>query len=125
MSSFFGARRGTLRRVGLQHVGADGCLGDIENRPNVAVKSHNYRFELDAASGLAYPTRRRPIGVFVRVAARTFRYRLLMPGDQYYSVVQVFLAKRWSGNTGRMRRISVAVEELRRAWPDSPLCRFS
>ena len=117
---FFGAKRGTQRRILLQHVDADGQLGAIENRPSVAVKSQNYRFELQAASGLAYPKKRRPIAVFVRVATRTFRYRLLMPADADYSRVRSILDGRWAGPSNQMHRISMTVKELRQEWHDAP-----
>jgi hypothetical protein len=122
---FFGAKVGTQRRILLQHVQDDGTLGDIENRPSVAVRSQNYRFELLAAAGRPYPPKQRPIGVFVRVANRTFRYRLLMPGDPQYSPVRVYLGKKWSGPIHRMRRVCVPVSELREAWPAAALWRSS
>lgn len=120
---FFGAKVGTQRRIVLQHVNADGTLAEAENRPSVAVRSHNYRFELEAASGLSYPRTRRPIGVFVRVATRTFRYRLLMPSDPHYAIARAFLDKEWTGASNRMRRVCVKVNELRHAWPSAALWR--
>lgn len=119
--AFFGAKVGTQRRIVLQHVNPDGSLGDVESRPSVAVKSHNYRFELGAASGLPYPTRGAPIGVFVKVAVRTFRYRLLMPGDSDYRLVSRILDEKWVGRSGEMRRVPMSASDLRDAWPDSPL----
>jgi hypothetical protein len=117
---FFGAKRGTQRRILLQHVHADGKLAEVESRPSVAVKSHNYRFELQAASGLPYPRKRRPIAVFVRVATRTFRYRLLMPSDPDYSRARAILDERWTGPSNEMRRVSMKIKELRELWPTAP-----
>jgi len=77
---------------------------------------------LQAASGLPYPKKRRPIGVFVRVATRTFRYRLLMPEDPDYSTVLAILGNRWKGPSNQIRRISINVNELRQGWHDAP-CR--
>jgi hypothetical protein len=117
---FFGAKVGTQRRVVLQHVDLKGALGALESRPSVAVKSHNYRFELGAASGLPYPTKGAPVAVFVKVAPRTFRYRLLMPSDRDYRLIDGLLAKNWSGSSTEMRRIRMNLSELRAAWPKSP-----
>jgi hypothetical protein len=117
---FFGAKRGTQRRILLQHVDADGRLAAIESRPSVAVKSQNYRFELQAASGLAYPKKLRPIAVFVRVATRTFRYRLLMPSDTDYSKVRALFEERWTGPSNQVRRISMDLKGLRQLWHDAP-----
>lgn len=119
--AFFGAKVGTQRRIVLQHVNRDGSLGDVESRPSVAVRSHNYRFELGAASGLAYPETGVPIGVFVKVATRTFRYRLLLPSDPDYSLLSKLLDEKWNGPNNEMRRVRLSVTELRHVWPDSPL----
>ncbi|MBZ4330523.1 phospholipase D family protein [Corallococcus sp. AS-1-12] len=119
---FFQATPGARQRVFLWHVAADGTVGDIEVRPCVSVKSQNYRIELGAAVNLSYPEgSARPIAVFLRSATRKFRYRLLMPEDPSYNHVLRILAQRWTGRTGRMRRVTMSSDELRRAWPDSPL----
>jgi hypothetical protein len=119
--SFFGVEPGVTQRILLQHVSEDGTLGNIESRPSVSVKSHNYRFELEAAAGLDYPNQDRPIGVFLQIATRSFKYRLLMPEDPSYSIMASFLDDNWRGRSDRVRRITTNVEALRRAWPDSPL----
>lgn len=121
--NFFGAHPGAVRRVVLQHVDSSGVLGPLEKRPSVSVRSRNFRFELEAASGLSYPTTGRPIAVFAQIAARTFRYRLLMPGDPQHAIVNAFLDKEWKGRSDRMRRIITTTEVIRKAWPDSPLWR--
>src|SRR5262249_15541221 len=99
---FFGVPVSTGGRIVLRHVSATGGLGPAEPRPGVAVKSHNYRFELAAASGLAYPARGRPIGVFVRTSAGMILYSLLMPGDVNHAVVASFLKDRWLGSASRV-----------------------
>jgi len=118
---FFGAEPGEFRRVVFQHVNADGELGALENRQSVSVKSQNYRFELDAAAGLAYPNNGRPVGVFIRIAPRTFLYRLMMPYDPDYGIVKAILDTQWTGRTDRMRCFSTNTDFLRQAWPNSPL----
>lgn len=128
--NFFGVRDDAADRLwAFRHVNADGTLQPFEPpRPPVPVKSQNYRFELAAASGLAYPdiARGRPIGVFVRMTARTFFYRLLMPGDSQYDTVREILIRRAgpAQRADRMRRERFTVDELRREWPSSPLWRL-
>jgi len=120
---FFGARRGTQRRMVFQCVTASGELGEIEVRPSVAVASHNWRFELEAAAGLAYPRTGRPIGVFVRVAVRTFRYMLVMPRTQGHRIASRILNDLWQGPDTHMRRVRINVESLEQYWAESPLLR--
>jgi hypothetical protein len=112
---YFGASPGHTQRILLTHVDSHGLMGSQEVRPSVAVKSHNYRFELDAASGLSYPSRGRPIGVFVRVATRTFRYRLLMPATQGYREANEYLKVHVSQQEHRVRRLLTTVRTLRAA----------
>jgi len=118
---FFGLIIGDkTRRVSLQHVAADGSLESIENRQGVSVKSHNYRLELDAASGLSYPTGSVPIAVFIRITPNTFRYRLFMPNDPHFQAVAAFLASNWTGIPGRKRRVLTDTAQLRKVWAKSP-----
>ena len=112
---YFGASPGHTQRIMLTHVDMQGRMGPQEVRPSVAVKSHNYRFELDAASGHPYPSRGRPIAVFVRVATRTFRYRLLMPGTQAYRETSEYLKTHGSEQAYRVRRLLTNVHALRGA----------
>lgn len=67
-------------------------LSKIETRPGVTVRSHNYRFELDAAKDKDYPSgNNRPIGIFFKVATRMFLYLILMPEDDLYNSIKIFL----------------------------------
>jgi len=111
---YFGARRGTQRRVLFRHVAKDGSLQDVESRPSVEVASQNYRFELDAARGLRYPDRGtgRPIAVFLKVLPRSFVYRLLMPGDEGYQEAEGYLKRTWVGRGDRMRRVRTSLKDL-------------
>lgn len=120
---FFGAKVGTQRRVMLYQVTDDGRVGDLESRPSVEVISQNYRFELAAAKGVPYPDKSagRPIGVFLKVATGLFLYMLVLPGEIHYSALADFLDSAWKGSDQRMRRIRLTVEELRAAWPKSPI----
>lgn len=124
-TNFFGARVDAANRlVVFRHVNADGTMAEYErDRPPVTVKSRNFRFELAAATGIPYPTNGRPIGVFVRMAVRTFFYRLLLPGDAEHDKVRRILEQKAGPNhrSNRMRAERMTVEELRREWPTSPL----
>lgn len=119
--NFFGAKEGKQQRIFLYHVSENGLIGNREVRPSVSVRSQNHRFELEAASGLVYPTSGRPIGVFVRVATRTFLYRLLMPTDPAHAIVSTLLKQISPVTSGKMRREVIDVATLKRIWPNSPL----
>ena len=119
--NFFGAKEGRL--VVFRHVNSDGTLADYEkNRPPVTVKSRNFRFELSAASGLAYPDPQfgRPIGVYIRVATRTYLYRLMLPNDPEYKSVSSLLARKTTASGTRMRSTRMTVADLRTEWTNAP-----
>lgn len=118
---FFGASHHVQRRAYLFHLRANGTLGQQEVRPAVAVQSHNYRFELDAASGLPYPANGRPIGVFAKVGARTFIYILLMPGDAGHTEIVGLLNHTVTAPVNRLRRIVYKAKDVQSAWPSAPL----
>lgn len=120
---FFGVRPGNVKRVVLQSVDLDGTLGALENRPGVSVKSHNFRFELEAAAGLDYPAHGRPIAVFIRIAPGTFRYLLSMPDEPHHERLASFLDKELGDRhrPNRVRRVITNTSSLLLAWPESPL----
>lgn len=120
-TNFFGASTKVARNAYFFHVRTDGTVGPQEVRPAVTVASRNYRFELEAASGKIYPSNGRPIGVFVRIAARTFTYMLLMPNDAAYGPVLALLNNVNAHPGNNMRRIVFPAFEVRNAWPTSPL----
>lgn len=111
--NFFGATLGHTQRIILTHVDSDGTEGHEEIRPSVAVSSQNYRFELEAGAGLAYPNRKRPIGVFVRAATRTFRYRLLMPGTVGHSIAETYLIENCPNRGHRVGRHVASLVSLK------------
>jgi hypothetical protein len=120
---YFGARRGEKRTIVLRQVQADGALDEPYASESVEVASHNYRFELAPAfAGQEYPNVGRPIGVFVRTAAGIFLCRLLFPGESGHDEMTAFLDTR-APSRARMGQERATVDELRAAWPDSPLLR--
>lgn len=103
-----GGGRGTYRIL-LKNVDARGRLDVTETRPSVSVVSHNWRFEINAASGLPYPTGGdRPYVIFSEASTRSFIYELIMPGDPRYPEVDHYV-KSWkiaNGVTGIARFIT-------------------
>ena len=94
--NYFGATCGEngAYRILLKCVNSDGSMCKTEIRPSVSVSSQNYRFELEAANGLAYPSDgNRPIAIFARVSQRDFIYTLLMPKQEGYATVLSFISK--------------------------------
>lgn len=112
-TEFFGATPGRTQRIILTNVTDTGEIRPEEIRPSIAVTSRNYRFELEAANGLNYPNEGRPIGVFVRVATRAFRYRLIMPGSKSHRSALEFLKKNTPQSERAVRRIITTASEVK------------
>lgn len=118
---FFGAIAGSSdeRRILLRDISLTGLLEEIEVRTTVSVISQNYRIELKAASGLDYPEGdNRPIGIFIKVATRSFVYSLYMPEDRMYNEVLDYLNNSQEKQTNRMRRFITNVDDLRLNCPN-------
>ena len=118
---FFGVTLGKAKDVQFHHVQNDGTLGPTEDRHAVEVQSQNYRFEIAAAQGLAYPDNGHPIVIFEKIAASTFRYILLMPGEEAHTLIQNYLNANYVTIPNRKKRITITVGELQKVWPASPL----
>lgn len=109
---FFGATAGdNSYHINLKYLDQDGELSEIENRQAVTVKSRNYRFEIGAARG-AYPDEGRPIGVFIRVSARNFIYKLYMPDSESYVELRNYLYDNYDGPNRELRRIITPFDEV-------------
>ncbi len=112
-SSFFGATPGdNSQRILLRSLNDDTTMAPIEIRPSVSVKSQNYRFELDAASGLLYPANGKPIGIFIQLTTRMFLYHLFMPSHPNYQEIMDWMDLNWHGRSDRMKRIVSTADEL-------------
>lgn len=126
-TNFFGAIPGNnFHRILLRHVNRL-SLSDIENRQSVSVKSKNYRFELDAASGLDYPTNGRPIGVFIKVSTRIFMYHLFMPSDPMHFEILNWMNANWSGKPEKrkiMKRIKKKVKDVEDILDKTYFCQY-
>ena len=122
---FFGATPGdNSQRMLFRNVLQDGKLAEIEKRTSVSVRSRNYRFELHAAAGLAYPGDGPPIGIFIRVSSRMFIYVLIFPGANYYDEIRTSLDATPTSRSGAMRRKIITVNVLRSAYPNLPFWRL-
>jgi hypothetical protein len=117
---FFGVSLGKGKDVTFREVRADGTLEAAEQRHGVAVKSQNYRFEVGAAKGLAYPVKGNPIVVFERVTDSNFHYLLLMPDMASHGLVQNFIDSHYP-KSHQKRRETISEAELEDCWPDCPL----
>jgi hypothetical protein len=116
-TKFFELDPHNQKHLELIHINASGASGPPEQRLSVAVRSQNYRVEIAAAKGVAYPTKGRPICIFSRTATRHFNYRLFMPGNSDYARVLGFMNGITAMHATRMRRIRAAKSSLVAALP--------
>ena len=107
--------------INLTHFNSDGSTS-FESAKPIVKKSSNYCYELGAAVGARYPdkTEGRPIGVFVRLMSGDFQYRLLLPSDQDYEVLENLLDDLWEGSAQQLRRIIVDLGTLQSRWSAAP-----
>lgn len=118
---FFGVTLGKPRFVTFYHVRPSGALDAPEVRQAVAVKSSNYRFEVEAMSGLSHPTGGHFILIFERIGNSEYKYVLLKPGEDGHTKVQAFLDANYIVSGNQKRRPVVTRSDLLAAWPESPL----
>ncbi|AUN14317.1 phospholipase D family protein [Paraclostridium sordellii] len=115
--NFFGVGQAGIygKIVIFRNILENGTICETEERPAVAVLSQNYRFELDALSGLTYPNDgNKPIGIFIRISTRMFIYMITMPTNSYYNEVKEFLYKNTSiSRSDRMKRYNTNVKTLK------------
>ena len=118
---FFGAQPGKNDyKIELRNIAKDGTLGDAKISPSVTVKSHNYRFEINCAETQGqYPgSRRRPIGIYVKLNNGSFAYQVLLPGGKRYKDVKKFLYAECKRPSRELRRAIVHVEALHAIYPE-------
>ncbi len=118
---FFGVTIGKPREVTFYQVRPDGSLAPPERRHAVAVKSSNYRFEVEALSGLQHPSIGHFILVFERIGKSEYRYVLLKPGEAGHTNVQKFLNDNYFVSGNSKRRVVVTQSDVQTAWTDNPL----
>jgi len=121
-TTFFPFHPSKTRHIVLWNVDSStGALGPAEVRQSVAVKSQNYRIELEAGRGQNYPSGGPPILVFRRIGTKWFRYQLLMPGEPDYPTAAKIAKDLYKGPARFMRRVTLTSAELQKRWPTSPL----
>ena len=118
---FFGVTIGKPRQVIFYQVKPDGSLAAPEHRQAVAVKSSNYRFEVEALSGLQHPNNSHYILVFERIGKSEYRYVLLKPGEVGHARMQKFLNDNYFVSGNSKRRVVVTRSDVQTAWADNPL----
>jgi len=118
---FFGVTIGKPRQVTFYQVMPDGSLAPPEHRQAVAVKSSNYRFEVEALSGLQHPANDHFILVFERIGKSEYRYVLLKPGEAGHASVQKFLNDNYFVSGNSKRRVVVTHSDVQTAWVNNPL----
>lgn len=118
---FFGVTRDKPREVTFYQVRSDGSLAPPEHRRAVAVKSSNYRFEVEALSGLQHPPTDHFILVFERIGKSEYRYVLLKPGEAGHASVQKFLNDNYFVSGNSKRRVVVTQSDVQAAWANNPL----
>lgn len=118
---FFGVTIGKPREVTFYQVRLDGSLAPPEYRHAVAVKSSNYRFEVEALSGLQHPDQGNFILVFERIGKSEYKYVLLKPGEAGHASVQKFLNANYFVSGNSKRRVSVTRSDVQAAWADNPM----
>lgn len=123
--NFFHMSAHKTTRLLLAEVDPQGVVGPVKPRQGVAVKSHNYRIELEGTGKRPYPKGGPPIGVFRRVAPRKFLYRVLIPSEPGYEPLDAILTKHWpkppKQKGKKMRRVVISPQELAKEWPGTPL----
>ena len=118
---FFGVTIGRPRKVTFYQVRPNGSLAPPEHRQAVAVKSSNYRFEVEALSGLQHPSNAHFILVFERIGKSEYRYVLLKPGEAGHARVQEFLDENYFVSGNSKRRVVVTRSDVHAAWASNPL----
>jgi len=125
-TDYFGVHlgeEGTYRLV-MQSVLWSGQLGEIKIRPAVIkVVSSNYSIELSDSDKRQYPAEGRPIGVFVKVAERTFIYIIVFPNQEGHDKLHTLIHPHRKRADG-LARYQTTVAELQETVPTLPLLYY-
>ncbi|EIY4754139.1 phospholipase D family protein [Vibrio cholerae] len=76
-----------------QHVDENGDTDQLEaTTPIIKTVSSNYNFKLSATDDKGSPQPvTPPLCIFTEIGVRTYRYRFMLPGDQYYNELRTYL----------------------------------
>ena len=118
---FFRVTERETQRLYLTQIEAGGARSEQEVRPCVFSEANkNFKIEIGAAKGRAYPAQDPPILVFRERQIRTFDYMLLMPGEPGYAPMKTLTDTLPKVGRGHPRVIS-NLAQVRAAWPTSPI----
>ena len=122
---YFGGLPGIngIYRLIMRNVLWDGGLGETKIRPTVSVASSNYRIELANPDRRQYPSEGKPIGVFAKIAERTFMYMLVFPEQSDHEKLHELVCKHRE-RTDRLVRYQTTVAELQETVPLLPLLYY-
>lgn len=122
MRRFFHLERGSVRSITQERISPSGTVQSRNSRQLVfADANRNSRLEFDFDPLPTYPTSgKKPLLVAVEAVYLTFRYRLVMPGDEGYVPLSNLLAAGPSIGKGTRRRI-VTLDEVEAYWPQAGL----
>jgi len=121
MQSYFGVNPTGNDVIDLYPVAVNGNQGSSVPTKVVHVKSHNYRMELTSVTGIPYPSTGRPIGVFRKIGAKRFRYRVFLPGDLGHATLDAGLAMSYAGPARELKRIVIDWATLNGMWDACPV----
>ena len=124
-SEYFGGLPGVngIYRLIMRNVLWDGSLGETKIRPTVSVASKNHRIELANPDKKLYPIEGKPIGVFAKIAERTFMYMIIFPNQNEHKELFELLSKH-RNRADRLVRYQTTVAELRKYAPLLPLLYY-
>ncbi|MEZ8037604.1 phospholipase D family protein [Vibrio crassostreae] len=101
-----------------QKISDDGSVDATEVRPPVIkLVSTNFNFELDAPKGRGGEDGQ-PIGVFVEIGTRTYRYVFKMPTDNYYDELKDLLEQNVEVKGNKKRRFITNEDVIVDALPE-------
>ncbi|MDE6606239.1 MAG: hypothetical protein K2K54_00570 [Lachnospiraceae bacterium] len=123
LKTFFGTKPNAKYEVILRCITNEGLILNIEKRQVISKGSVNYCFELTPPKDTLYPEEGRPIGVFVKIAMRTFLYMIIMPEDEYHDSLRIKLDKNRI-REDRMVRCRLNVKELIAICEDLPILDY-
>lgn len=121
IQDFFRVQANSPERVYLTEKRLDGTSGAQEVRPCVYSNTNkNFKIEVAAKHGEAYPDEGVPIAVFRELQLRTFEYTLLMPDDAGYDAMLELSEELESIGKGH-RRVVTDLGTVVDRWDDCPL----
>jgi hypothetical protein len=121
VQNYFGVNPTGNDFIDLYPVAANGNQSPPVNTKVVHVKSQNYRMELGSVAGMPYPSSGRPIGVFRKIGAKKFRYRVFFPGDPGHAALDAGLVKIYAGPARQLKRIAIDWPTLNSIWGSCPV----